>query len=124
MNITICIGDSKELQLLTEFIEQVFMDKHIPLHVESCTDWPSLAAKLQQDMADIVFVALDGVRGLDAVASAQYLVPHIIWASDLDFATQSYRMGISYFLLKPISYTKIERAIERCLEINHHLAHV
>lgn len=124
MNITICSGDSKELQLLTEFIEQALTDKSIPLHVESCTDWPTLAAKLQQDMADIVFVALDGVRGLDTVASAQYLVPHIIWASDLDFATQSYRMGISYFFLKPISYTKIERAIERCLEINYHQAHI
>ena len=116
MNIIVYTQEKAELYVLIDHITQYCTARNIPVHIDHCKNWPDLAQSLQQSRTDVVLVAQNGVRGLDTVTGAQPLAPDIIGISDLDFAAQSYRMGITYFCMKPISYSKVERAMDRCME--------
>lgn len=116
MDIIICDNNQKEYMLMTDYLHRWGADNNMAVHVAGCWNWTELAAALKQKEWDTVIVALDGVQGLDAVASAQLLSRRLIWISDLDFGVQAYRMCLTYFFMKPISYQKLRRAMDRSLE--------
>lgn len=117
MEIIICDDNPSELSLITDYIHKWASAKPLEIQIHTCKDWMELAAALEGREWDIVIVSLDGVRGLDAAASAQPLSRRLIWISDLDFGVQAYRMCVSYFFIKPVSCRKMQRALECALSV-------
>lgn len=116
MNLILCDDNPDELSLLDDYIQQWDEKEGLGIQSETCRDWTELAAALKQKEWDAVIVALSGVNGLDAAIGADPLSRRLIWISDLDFGVQAYRMCVTYFFMKPLSYQKMQRALDRALK--------
>lgn len=114
--VSVCAEDFAERELLWQYIKRYYAGKETEISVDWCQDWPELADSLKKEEKDIVIVALNGVKGMDTVVCAFPLADSMIWISDLDFALQSFRLCIDYFFMKPITYMKMERALDVCHE--------
>ena len=115
-NVIICGGDAAEQGRLTAYIRLCCNKTGSDVRIEECADWPALARKVKHTEPDLVVVVQDGVEGLDTITSARLLAGKIIWFSDLDFGVQAYRLCVSYFCRKPVTYQKVERAVARYME--------
>ena len=115
-HVIVCDGNTTEQQQLMTYVQQSCTAKGWDVQTEGCADWPELVQKIKRLEPDIVLIAQDGVEGLDTITSAALLSGKIIWFSDLDFGVQAYRLCVSYFCQKPITYQKMDRALNQCLE--------
>ena len=73
--------------------------------------------KLRSVECDMIFSMMDNAAGMEGVVAAQNVWPDkpIIWFSnDKNFVAQSYRLGVTYFAVKPISERVLNLAIARC----------
>lgn len=62
----------------------------------------------------MIIVVCDGAAGMEAVIAAKNIAPKtsIIWfTNDTDFGTQSYRLGCTYFDVKPLTHRKLSSAL-------------
>ena len=115
--VSVCAQDLAEREMLKKYIERYYAGKKLYVSVEWCKDWPELADSMKKEDKDVVIVALNGVEGMDTVVGAYPLAGRMIWISDLDFALQSFRLCVNYFFMKPITYMKMERALDACQKI-------
>ena len=114
--VIICTDDLQDYDLLRQLIRQYFEGKNMEVQVDLCTCWAELAGILKYEERDVVVIDLDGVAGIDTAVNANPMARRLIWISDLDFALQAFRLCVTYFFMKPITYMKMERALERCME--------
>lgn len=122
-NIVICNGNKTEQQQLLEYIKRWCSENDREASVEICSDWTELYEKLSHTEPDTIIIAQDGVTGLDTITSSHFPPSKIIWFSDLDFAMQAYRLCISWFGKKPVSYTMIDKALsEATKKLRFHYA--
>lgn len=66
---------------------------------------------------DVVFIALSGALGMETATKVKELDPlvQLVWISnDSDFGPLSYRLGAKLFLVKPLTTSQIEVALEGC----------
>ena len=66
---------------------------------------------------EIVFVLMDNAVGMEGVIAVKNTHPDtpIIWFSnDKNFVAQSYRLGVTYFSVKPIEEKIVKLALSRC----------
>lgn len=111
----ICSNIEAESAALRQYIGCYCGEKNIESNVDICQNWPELKQEMKKEEKDVVIVALNGVTGLDIVTNILPVANSIIWISDLDFAIQSYRLCVTYFFTKPISYEKMEKALDQYL---------
>lgn len=103
---------------MTENIRNYYADMEADIKVESCTDRDGILARLKSGKYDVVVIALPGTEGMETAICARHLTEKgLIWISDLDFAIQSYRMRVTYFIIKPVSLNLLYQALERCREL-------
>lgn len=112
--VSICFGDAAEGELLRQYVKRYYTGKKLTVLVDECRNWPELALSLKKEEKDVVIVALNGVKGMDTVVCSYPMVNRMIWISDMDFALQSFRLCVTYFFMKPITYMKMERALDAC----------
>lgn len=80
-------------------------------------DYDAYLAMLRNQKYNLVFVMTDNAAGMEGVIAAQNVQPQtpIIWFSnDKNFVAQSYRLGVNYFAVKPITEKVLELALKRC----------
>ena len=73
--------------------------------------------ELLESEQDIIIVMMDNAAGMEGARAAKELKPHtpVIWFSnDKNFVAQSYRLGVTYFSVKPIEDRIIGLALQRC----------
>lgn len=114
-NIIICDGNEAEREQIIGYIRHYCKKYMREAEVEVCADWPELMEKLKLAEPDVLVAAQDGVDGLDTITSAHLPPRKVIWFSDLDFGVQSYRLCLSWFGRKPVTYQKMEQALIRCM---------
>ena len=69
---------------------------------------------LQTHIPHLVIIAKDGASGMEGVIAVKELYPqtNVFWFSDdKAFAPQSYRIGCTYFSVKPITEHSINKAM-------------
>lgn len=84
------------------------------LHTEN---YDTFLEMLDEEEYEMVFVMMDNAVGMEGVIAVQNLHPDtpIIWFSnDKNFVAQSYRLGVTYFSVKPIEEKTIRLALQRC----------
>ncbi len=71
-----------------------------------------------KERPDCVLVSLPGVAGLNAVEYLRRLCPEcgLIWASDLDFSLQAYRLRADQFILGSADGIELAEGLSRCLQ--------
>lgn len=117
-NIIVCTGDIAERNQILEDVCRFFDTLDESVRAQGCADWPELAQCLEQDRPEILILAQDGVEGLDTLTGLTPLPIKVIWFSDLDFGVQSYRLCVTYFGKKPVTYQKLASALCRCTDTN------
>lgn len=115
-SVVVCDGDEAEREQLLEYVRRFCDGNKQAVTAEGCADWPELFERLRQTEPDVILIAQDGVEGLNTITNMHLPPGKIIWFSDLDFAVQAYRLCLSWFGKKPVTYHKLEQALERCME--------
>lgn len=115
-DVVVCDGNQTEREQLLEYIRRYGSEKKEVVSARGCADWPGLVEQLKEGEPEILVIAEDGVSGLDFIISAHLPRAKLIWFSDLDFAIQAYRLCVSWFGQKPVTYQKMEQALLRCME--------
>lgn len=116
MNILIH-ADEREQSYLSEVFSCHGAMQFRRLELTACADYDSYIEALEKGGYDLVVVAADGACGMESVIAVRNASPElpVIWFSDdADFGVQSYRLGCSYFGVKPVTSEKLQRAMERC----------
>lgn len=115
--VVVCDGDEAERKQILEYIQNFSRENNHEVETEGCADWPELYEKLGKAEPDIIIIAQNGVDGLNTITNMHLPPKRFIWFSDLDFALQAYRLCLSWFGNKPVTYQKISQALTRCLEL-------
>lgn len=112
----VCDGDTREREQILEYIRCFGEENNLGISAGGCDDWPELFEMLRKEAPDVVVIAQDGVKGLDTITSAHLSPKKIIWFSDLDFGVQAYRLCLSWFGKKPVTYPKMKQALVTCMK--------
>jgi len=82
-----------------------------------CTSAEHAIRLLSQTSYDIIFldIALPGLSGIEFLKTFQQKLPVVITTSHLDFALESFDLDIIDYLIKPITYPRFVRAVNRAL---------
>ena len=110
-------GNAKEKELLVQHMKSEACMAFRMVRYSHAEDYDNYLRKLRSHEYDIVFVMADNAAGMEGVIAAQNVQPDtpIIWFSnDKNFVAQSYRLGVSYFAVKPIDEKIIGLALKRC----------
>lgn len=110
MEMIICDRDLKECCLIEKAVYDYYGG--IPILIHHCQDWEGLCTLIKEKQTDAVVIAQDGVVGLDIITGLKVPSGKLIWFSDLDFGVQAYRLGVSYFNKKPITFDKVIHALK------------
>lgn len=117
MNVLI-YGNEREKELLIQHMKSEASTAFRIIDFSHAKDYDSYLALLRETEQDMVFVLADNAEGMEGVIAAQNVQPDapIIWFSnDKNFVAQSYRLGVSYFAVKPIDEKTVGLAVKRCL---------
>lgn len=116
MNILI-YGTEKEKELLIRHMKSEASMAFRLVNYDHTDDYDAYIVLLRQNTYDVVFVMADNAGGMEGVIAAQTIdstVPIVWFTNDKNFVAQSYRLGVSYFAVKPIDEKTVMLALRRC----------
>ena len=116
MNVLI-YGNTSDQELIIQHMKSQACTAFRLINYFQTDDYDSFFQMLRTGNYKIVFVTMDNAAGMEGVIAVQNLHPDtpVIWFSnDKNFVAQSYRLGVNYFAVKPISEKIINMAIKRC----------
>ena len=116
MNVLI-YGDTREKELLIQHMKSEASMAFRIINYLHTDDYDTLLTMLRDADYEMVFVMADNAAGMEGVIAVQNVQPDtpIIWFSnDKNFVAQSYRLGVTYFAVKPIDEKIVNLAIQRC----------
>ncbi|PNV59591.1 hypothetical protein C0033_12545 [Clostridium sp. chh4-2] len=116
-NIIVCTSDPAEREEILEYVRRFCAQKNQEVSAKGCKNWPELFDMLRQAEPDIIVIAQNGVDGLNLITSIHLPHEKFIWFSDLDFGVQAYRLCLSWFGKKPVTYQKMQQALGRCMGV-------
>lgn len=88
------------------------------IQVIGYSDYDSYIDGLRDSPPGCVIVTADGAAGMEGVIAARSLlgdVPIIWFSDDGNFGAQSYRLGCTYFHVKPVSSEILSSAMAKCV---------
>lgn len=115
-NIVVCDGNKIEQEQILEYIRRFSSETKQEIKAQGAANWPELFKKLEQEEPDVIIIAQNGVEGLNTITNIHLPPKRFIWFSDLDFSLQAYRLCLSWFGKKPITYPKLEKALVQCMQ--------
>ena len=116
MNVLI-YGNARDKEIIVQHMKSQACMAFRLLHFSQSDDYDEFLTLLQNGNHDLVFVTADNAAGMEGVIAVKNLYPHIpvVWFSnDKNFVAQSYRLGVSYFSVKPIDERIMSLALGRC----------
>jgi len=123
MNCIIVDDDEMSRTIVRHFVEQT---KSLSL-VGMCADGIEAANLLQTDPVDVIFldVEMPEMTGIELVKSLTIKPQVVIITSRSDYAVEAFEYSISDYLVKPITYARFLKSVERVREniSNQHFGH-
>lgn len=116
MNVLI-YGNATDKELLIQHMKSQACMAFRKIDYLQTDDYDHFLDLLSSRDYEMVFVMMDNAVGMEGVIVVQNLHPNIpvIWFSnDKNFVAQSYRLGVTYFSVKPIKEQMIRLALQRC----------
>ena len=112
-------GNAEEKELLIQYLKSEACMAFRVVRYSHAEDYDTYLKKLRSQEFHLVFVMMDNAAGMEGVIAVQNVYPDIpiVWFSnDKNFVAQSYRLGVTYFSVKPIDERMINLALKRCQE--------
>lgn len=103
--------------ILAEMIESSGAVQYRKIAFSLPVCYEEFLSELKRITPHVILISQDGAVGMEAVIAAKNLYPQtdVIWFSDDEgFGPQSYRLGCSYFAIKPVTADKMQRAFAKC----------
>lgn len=116
MNVLI-YGNATDKELLIQHMKSQACMAFRLINYSQTDDYDTFLKMLKSNEYEMVFVMMDNAAGMEGVIAVQNLHPDtpVIWFSnDKNFVAQSYRLGVTYFSVKPISDKILSLALGRC----------
>lgn len=116
MNVLI-YGNATDKELLIQHMKSQACMAFRLINYSQTDDYDTFLKLLKTVEYEMVFVMVDNAAGMEGVIAVQNLHPNtpIIWFSnDKNFVAQSYRLGVTYFSVKPINDKILNLALRRC----------
>lgn len=113
---SLIVDDSESaVVILQEYLARLpfFMPPHV------CTTVADATSVLHQQQFDLIFldIHLPDQSGIDLIRSFPRPLPVIVTTAHAEFAADSYDLNVSDYLLKPYSFGRFARAINRALGV-------
>ena len=116
MNVLI-YGNAREKEILVQHLKSQACMAFRVVEYSHAKEYDNYLAMLRMQSYDIVFILMDNAAGMEGVIAAKNVQPDvsIVWFSnDKNFVAQSYRLGVTYFAVKPIDEKIVRLALEKC----------
>lgn len=116
MNVLI-YGNATDKELLIQHMKSQACMAFRKIDYQQTDNYDKFLELLRTVEYEMVFVMMDNAAGMEGVIAVQNLHPDVpvIWFSnDKNFVAQSYRLGVTYFSVKPINERIVELALKRC----------
>lgn len=110
-------GNTDDQRLITQCIRSQVNMAFRRLEFTQTENYDRFLTLLEDNDYDLLFVAMDSAAGMEGVIAVKNLKPKlpVIWISnDKNFVAQSYRLGVSYFSVKPIEEKNMRLALQKC----------
>lgn len=110
-------GSTGEKELLVQHMKSQACMAFRMVTYSHADDYDTYLAMLREQEHDLIFVMADNAAGMEGVIAVQNVQPDtpIVWFSnDKNFVAQSYRLGVTYFSVKPVDEKILGLALERC----------
>ncbi len=116
MNVLI-YGTTQEKEILVQHMKSQASMAFRCVSYSHAEDYDTYLVMLREYPYDMVFVMADNAAGMEGVIAMQTVQPNtpVVWFSnDKNFVAQSYRLGVSYFAVKPVNEKIVNLALNRC----------
>lgn len=113
---TVIFGTEKDCRELMAAIRAIPEGQRPALQCTCVDDYDDLRRELADRRYDLLIVAADGARGMEACIGARKIrsrIPLFWFSDDRAFGPQSYRMECTYFAVKPVPVHRLCSAFER-----------
>jgi len=121
LKIAVCDDNNICLSETTESIRKWISDNNINAEIFSFDNGDDLLKKCVNISIDIVFLdiimpLLNGMDTAKELRSANNDIRIVFLTSSPEFALESYSVKATGYILKPVSYEKIQEALDECLK--------
>lgn len=116
MNVLV-YGVEKDKKQIADYMKNQANMAFRLIEYEQTDDYDIFLELLEKREHDIIIVMMDNAAGMEGTRAAKELKPHtpVIWFSnDKNFVAQSYRLGVTYFSVKPVEEKIFGLALQRC----------
>ena len=110
-------GNTKDEQSVKKLISRQASMAFRKICYTQTEDYDEFLIRLEEKNYDMVIIMTDNAAGMEGVIAVKNMLPHIpvLWfTNDKNFVAQSYRLGVTYFSVKPIEERTMKLALERC----------
>lgn len=117
MKVAILDNSSTDREHLAGMIETLFARRGIPLSsVSPFANGRDFLSSFQKDSFDLIFLDIligepNGIQVAESVRKADPAVKMVFLSASNNFASESYALGIDYYLLKPCTLTALDQAL-------------
>lgn len=122
MNIAICDDLQAHNELLQKYVELYFVNHGLDLKLSCFLSGEAFLNNFMKNEYEIVFldIYMSGKSGMEVAhairdAGSKSLI--IFTTTSLDHAIESYEVQAVHYLVKPLSYANVEKALDRCQKL-------
>lgn len=122
MNIAICDDLQSDSELLQKYIEMYCTNHSIDFEFFSFLSGEALLENFEKDKYEILFLDIymggkSGIETAHAIRDADSECLIIFTTTSLDHAIESFEVAAIHYLVKPLNYDHVEKALDRCNQL-------
>lgn len=119
LKVIICDDEKAILQLSERLLQEYAQKQGLQLEIHCFQQALECLFFLRNNVADLLLldIFLDGDMGTELASRVRKFNPDIklvFLSTSNEFATESFEVNASYYLIKPLTEEKLARAMERC----------
>lgn len=119
LKVIICDDEKAILQLSEKLLQQYAQQQGLQLELHCFQQALECLFYLRNNSADLLLldIFLDGAMGTELAARVREFNPEIklvFLSTSNEFATESFEVNASYYLIKPLTEEKLTKAMARC----------
>lgn len=128
MKIAICDDDKHDLDNLARLLDDYCRNQQIPINLSAYTSSIELLADFDKSRFPLIFLDIfmnfpDGMQAATLLRKKDSSCHLIFTTTSLDHPLQAFRVSATDYLIKPITYKKLDISMNKCQELLNRAAH-
>lgn len=122
MNIAICDDLQSDINLLKKYIEKYCLNHYLDFKLSSFLTGETLWENFKKYNYEIIFldIYMDGKTGMEVAHDIRKINKKcliIFTTTSLEHAIESYEVEAIHYLIKPLTYNSVSKALDRCKKL-------